>query len=97
MRKNHHLHGKCLQQLNLSTTPICLEGLRSRGDDRPLKIKPVDYLTWGPLMLEWKQDYCRVTTSSDYKLKAPLTFCLQAKKAQNLPTYSNCKHKDETP
>lgn len=23
-------------------------------------------------------DYCRVTTSSDYKLKAPLTFCLQA-------------------
>lgn len=38
----------------------------------------MDYLTWGATRTGVETDYCQVTTSSDYKLKAPLTFRLQA-------------------
>lgn len=74
-KKTHHLHGKCLQQLNLSNTPHLSRGEK---DDRPQKIKIGGLPDSGATYSGVETDYCRVTASSDYKLKAPLTFCLQA-------------------
>lgn len=59
-KKKHHLHTKCLQQLNPHVTRLP-KRLRSKRDDTPLKIKLLDYLTGGGgggvglLVLEWKQ------------------------------------------
>lgn len=66
---------KCLQQLDLRTTPICLEEQR---DDRPLGIKLVDYLTWGPLTQEWKQITVQLPSPLITNSRQPLTFCLKA-------------------
>lgn len=84
MRKNHRFHRKCLQQLNLRTTPV---HLKERRDERPPEDQTGGLPDSGATHAEVETDYWRVTTSSDYKLKAPLTFCLEAQETKDPPSF----------
>lgn len=78
--ENKHLHRKCSQQLNLSTTFIRTSGEVKGWPASQDQISGLPDLGGGrgEHLHSSGNRLLRVTTSSDYKLREPLTFSLQA-------------------